>query len=528
MLLKNFNFNQKPRLLINGVEYTAENIFQSTHHIFNKSAMTIKGVWYKDERDRQTNYLKFEPFTLVEVFFGNDLSYFGIIKNQSGGTLSPFANKAVDIQVIGFQEWLTHKSMDFPIIRKSPEWVVRKIVSTLNEKRIVIGQLNFAAKDDFVAYNTKEKDAYQVLRMVEKHTQSILQVTPNDKGQLEINFYDKVSNALHKHGVDLDIDTVDKYDAFMNKYGVSSLNWTEDTKKYANEVRGISEKAIAEQVLKQEIDLSSGNETYRLLKNVGSFEKKSVALYTDNGVFIRRLNVVTKEDASKGKANDISFAMNDNSINIANHLVGKNQKIQLSYYPIERISFQRENKTLQNEIAQRSDSNGVLRRLEKHNDITNPSDLLAIIEGYLSQNSKPRISLNITAHAPIWDIGEHTVLTNSQLPDINGDYIVSKAEVRQIIGNEGNLFIEIKYELINSTDFEEALNKYDSQSYRDNPIYGEEDFVFSAEEVIDENLFITIKNFKCEAAKIGQQFNAELNMNLNPLEAAKYGFIKLD
>lgn len=528
MLLKNFNFNQQPRLVINGVEYTAENIFQSTHHIFNKSAMTIKGVWYKDERDRQGNYLKFEPFTLVEVFFGNDLSYFGIIKNQTGGTLSPMANKSVDIQVIGFQEWLTHQSMDFPIIRKSPEWIVRKVVSTLNEKRIVVGQLNFAAKDDFIAYNTKEKTAYQVLRVVETHTQSILQITPNDKGQLEINFYDKASNALHRHGVDLDIDTVDKYDNFMIKYGVSALNWTEDTKKYANEVRGVAERAIAEQSIKQEIDLSSGNETYRLLKNIGTFNKKSVSLYDDNGVFIRRLNVVTKDEASKGKAHDLAYSMNDNSVDISSRLVGKNQKIKLEYYPIERISFQRENKVLQNEIGQRSDSNGILRRLEKHNDVSTPSDLLAYVAGYLSKNSTPRISLSIIAHEPIWDIGEHTVLTNSQLQEINGDYIVAKADVRQILGNNGNLFIEIKYELINSTDFEEELNKYDSQSYRDNPIFEADDFVFEAEEVIDENLFITIKNFNCEAAKMNGGLNGELNVSLNPLEDAKYTTVSLD
>lgn len=41
---KNFNFKQKPRLVVNGTEYDFEPTISGEFHIFNKSSMTFNKV----------------------------------------------------------------------------------------------------------------------------------------------------------------------------------------------------------------------------------------------------------------------------------------------------------------------------------------------------------------------------------------------------------------------------------------------------------------------------------------------------
>lgn len=50
------------------------------------------------------NSIKFPSFSIVELYFGNDLAFFGVKKKQDGIDLNPFKPKHVDITVIDFKE----------------------------------------------------------------------------------------------------------------------------------------------------------------------------------------------------------------------------------------------------------------------------------------------------------------------------------------------------------------------------------------------------------------------------------------
>lgn len=495
---KNFNFKQQPRLVINGTEYDFETIISGEFHIFNKSQMKFSKVWYKDGRDRMLNSIKFPSFSIVELYYGNDLAFFGVKKKQEGIDLNPFKPKHVDITVIDFKEWLTHKPMDFVINKKKPEWVVNEIVKKLAEKRIKVGQLQFTINNDIRAYNTKDKTAYDVLRMIERKTQSILQILPNSQGEMEINFFTRDSARVNKSGVQLDLQDPAKMIAFYQLYQVTKFQAKEDVVKYANQIRVESEKALYETPTNVEIDLTTSSETYSLNLPIGTFDKGSAELINADGTKARNLIVITKDEASKGKSYDISYSVNDKTVNINSKLIGQTQRIKFSFYGIGRISYQFDDIKEQQRIASISDTNGILHKYEKHNDETTPSDMIALGKGYLEKNNTPRLILEIASKLPIWDLGEHTILKNYVTPTIDGEYIVFKMKLRQILNNDGEILTTYEYELLNTLDFEERINKEDPQRYRDNPIFDAKDISYTTRQDIQEELFLIFENFSCQ------------------------------
>lgn len=504
MNVKNFNFKQKPKLLINKVEYDFENTLSGEFHIYNKSVMNFKKVWYKDDRDRLKNSIKFPSFSIVELYFGTDLAFFGVKRQQSGIDLNPFRPKHVDITAIDFKEWLTHKPMDFIIYRKSPQWAVEQIVKKLNEKRIVVGQLKFTLNNNIEAYNTKDKTAYDVLRMIERKTQSILQILPNANGEMEINFYSKDSARINKNGVELDLSTKVEALAFYNKYKITKFQAKEDSIKYANQVRVESEKAQFDITTSVEIDLSTTNGQYTLTKPIGIFVKNTAKWIDANGQMIRKLIVVTDEEVSKGKSYDISYSRYSKTITINDKFVnnGTQGKFTFEFYAIGRISYQFDNIPEQQRIAVISDTEGIVHQYEKHNDETTPSDMIALGKGYLAKNNEPKLQLEISSLKPIWDLGEHTVLHNYVTPDIDGEFIVSKLNLEQILDSEGEVITKFHYELINTLNFDEDINDDDPLKYRDNPIFNADELEFASRTDIQEDVFVIVENFKCVVKQI--------------------------
>lgn len=505
MVLKNFNFNQKPKLKINGTEYIASNIISGVFHIYNKSQITLKDVWYKDNRNRTENSLKFPEFSLVELYYGDDLAFFGVNKIQKGGSLSPFNRKDLTMTVIDFKEWLNNKPMDFPIYNKSPEWVVNKVISTLGEKRIIVGKIYFSKTENIKAYSAKTKNAYDILRMIEKKTQSILQIVPNAAGQLVVNFFTKDSAKINKAGIQLDLSTQKQALDFYEKYDLTRFDWEEDLVKFANQVRVESERALSETMISLSFNLNNGDASLTLLKPVGKIEKSNVKLYEADGTtLIRKLVVVSKDEADKGKLFDLAYSQNSNTITIGQRLIGKNQVVKFQYFPIVKLEYEMTNLASQQKIASYSGTNGILFRSERHNDETSPADLIALGKGYLAKNSEPRISLKINSRKPIWDLGEHTKLDHYLEPFINGEYIIYKISINQVVDDISAMTTSFQYELMSSLDFDEDLNKHDSQAYRSNPIYETSDITFDTRIDIQENLEIVVQNFACEELTVNK------------------------
>lgn len=499
MDVTNIDFNQPPRLMINGTEYTCDNIIKGSFHIFNKSQMKFKNIWYKDNRNVLDNFIKFPSFCLVELYYGNKLAFFGVNKRQTKINLNPMRPKFIDMTVIDFKEWLNHKPMDFIIYKKSPEWVVNEIVKTLGENKIKVGTLDFTTNDNIVAYNTKDKTAYDVLRMIEKKTQSILEIKNNGHGELTINFFTEDSIIKHNRGVELDLSTNDKIEAFNNSYEITEFEIEESTSKYANQVRVESEKALFDTEVIVQIDLSTISKNYTLNKPIGQIIKNKTGMF-DNGSFDRRLSIVTKDQADKGKSFDISYAANSNVINFGDKLIGQNKFIRLVYLPIGRISYQFDNLSEQQRIASISKSNGIVHRYEKHNDETTPTDMILLGKGYLEKNKKPGITLKIKSYSPIWNLGESTVLKTKFNNDIDGIYVAYEFNINQTITPNGSVLNVYEYELLNTLDFETHINKYDSQKYRDNPIINASDIEFDTRTDIQENILLTVENWTCDGS----------------------------
>jgi hypothetical protein len=71
---------------------------------------------------------------------------------------------------------------------------------------------------------------------------------------------------------------------------------------------------------------------------------------------------------------------------------------------------------------------------------------------------------------------------------LNGIYYVKSVEVDITNVKDGEIFSEYEYLLTKTSDFEEHVNFYDNQSYREKPVFTEQKTLRSF-----ENFFVKIK-----------------------------------
>lgn len=493
MKFKNTDFSKKFKLLINGEEYIASNELKGTEHIFNNSGsfITLKDVYPAKYTEEELigKPFKIPAFSLAELYYGDTLFAFGITKMSRGGTLNPFKLKTLDVTIATPNEFLVHKPMDFAIFNKKPEWVVDKIIEKLGISYIVKGKISFTKEQVITAYNTKDMSAYDTLRFLEKQTNSILVIKLEENKKISINF---MSQETIQHlennfkGVDIDYSRQDKILEFASKYVINDISWEENNGKDFNTIRVESEKSLSTISKKIEVDLSILQEKIVSPFQIGKIEKNETVLgriekvynatsgtYEEKFNIIRRLSVVTQEEADNGRIYDIAFTQFNNSLSINKRLFEnyKDCKIVIYYYPVIRQSVDFEDLYSQNEFGKRLGvDNFKTFRYEKHNDVTDLKDMINYGQHYINLGKSNKVQIKVVSEKPIWDIGEHVYVNGgNRIDDITGNYIVREIGFSfKISGN--NVRQTFNYTLSDLKQLESEQNFYDSQAYRDNPV----------------------------------------------------------
>jgi hypothetical protein len=339
------------------------------------------------------------------------------------------------------------------------------------------------------AWNSDEIDAYSVLRFIEKQSDTFLQILLEDDKTYSINFFSKsgIADKSGNKGVDLIINDEASLKAFQEKYEINDINWRQINNKDYNIVRVSSEKIISNIPIHQKIELSISNNIIALGEKVGRFDHDNSFLLNSLNQKIRSLKIITNKDAAAGRNFDIAYTQGIENIEINDDLLKSENILSFDYFPIRRGTIQFENTADQKQIAAYTKGTGKKARFEKHNDAGVLQHLIKYAKNYLKHGIEDKLELTVKTSKAPWNIGEH-VNVKLQQAQLNGVYFVKNVEFNSLNIPDGQIFGEYDYTLTKTSDFEEHVNFYDDQSYREKPVFTNQKALRSF-----ENFFVKIK-----------------------------------
>ncbi|MFJ1495945.1 hypothetical protein AB0R99_00030 [Erwinia amylovora] len=412
MKILNIDFTQKPRLLINGLEYNFNQRINATDHVFNNAGSSINladvyPISYTDEEIR-TKPFKIPKYSLGELYFGDQLFYFGILKLQNSGSLNINKLKKISVTISSLKEFLIHEPMDFPVLNKYSEYVVDKIIQKLNIPYVVKGNMSFTNNQIIKSYNTKDMSAYDTLRYIERHTNSTLFIVFNSANKnIEITFQSNssVSNgATGNIGVEIPFTTEENIQTFSDLYDLIDFTWEENANQDANTIRVESEKSLSNRPRTIEVDLSLNQTQIVTPFPIGKIDVNNTKYLNPDGTIKRKILITTQEEADAGKPSDLAYTQNSQTITINQRLITQNPngKLIVSYFPLIRQNIDFEDSNDQQRVANQLKTNkGKLFRYEKYNDVTELEDLISQGQTLLEIGIANKVELKLSSRNPI-------------------------------------------------------------------------------------------------------------------------------
>ncbi len=477
------NFQDEFRLVINGEEYCSDASLYFKEHAFNNgdSSFRLTKVYKKGI----TDVINIAPWKLpkkskVDIYYGNILFETGILQSQSKTSFTPFLPKFKTIEVKSYKEFLNHTFQDYLIFNETYEQVVDKAIQKLNTPKIQVGTLAFNNNGTIAKYSTKDKSAYDILKIVEQESNSILHMNTDANGTLLINFHSLetiVDTNNGNVGVPMELETQEQFLDFVNEYMIIDFDYQDDNSKASNNNRVRSQKTIGSRPIQVEINLLTTQKDIPTLENIASIEAALLIDPSQPELPPQKIITTTSEKYSSGKRADIIYSEGQSTLEIVNEsLIGTNKIIDLFYLPqvIQTIEF---NDTKdQSIIAQRTQTNGIISRIETRNDYSDTSDLLSVGKRLSSEGVRDNATLKIKSKEPIWEVGQATIFNYLDMEEFKGTYVV-KSLIFSTNKNSGDISKNFEYELIQSQDLSTPTNYFDSQQYRKDPVFDEDAIV---------------------------------------------------
>lgn len=478
------------RLFINNEEYLFEDQITFEFHPTNFSSITFNDVIKKSLINKIDEVFINREFTFVEIRDkdGVKVLWIGFVNDTGRLSLLPNSLKTFSIKVSDFRKWL---SLTKPItkiyLNKSPREILSDLIQKLGEPRIQMGSLNFDQTNDFTikAYSTENKTLYQIFKdVIERQTNSILYFTFKE-GVLFINYKSK-SDFENIHPIQLDL----KDNQFLKDYQILDIEYENDTTDYYNYLTYSSDNVISK-IFKTETNLSIKDKTISLWEiPIIIVNDIEYTFIQDGKTGLKKQPIIlNKEDYIKGQYYDFLFSPKQNVLEVNNP--NEADKLTISYYVKTPLSIEaKDNQEILN-LSRISKTNGIVFKQEKFNDISNPDDLLTAVRNDLSKYAKPKKTLTVTCRKLIWNLLDSIKVINANQA-IDGFYII-KSLSGSVESQGSELFYNLTYNLQESRNLNMLVNKYDNQSYRDNPVIKDKQIVTQVE-TLQLHLKILIKD----------------------------------
>lgn len=542
------DYKQPPRLVINGQDYHCDIYFKGSDHVYNNSGSTITlknvfpvkkdslGNWEKIQSSDLFEVNRIENWSLGQIFFGDKLWYFGIVKLQQSNSMSPFELKTNNITLVSAKEFLTRSFMDFLIFSKKPEDVVDMIIEKLQNKYVTKGIMTFTKETTIKAYNTKSMNAYDVLKLIERLTQSILVIKDSDTG-ISINFFSResIKNPVYNNvGTEI-IYLNDSFQKVFWQIGkVFDMKYELSSQKDHNISRVESERVVSNIDKTTEIDLDIVSTNHPLGFPIASANKTETKLLKSDGTEIRKLIIETREKAEQTDYYDIAYNPGDEQLLLNTRLFNNPQgsKIVFKYKYVQRQSFDFIDSISQQKVKTLTGTNGELIRQEKYNDHSSIDNLIDTGEHLRQIGAEEKWTLTISMLNPLWELGNNVTFDggNSDYKFLSGDYIVREVDFEIIVNDEAALITKFTYTLIKGIDLENEWNFYDNQAYRDNNIIDDEFLIISQTSQISQSIWLCSKTLNISVTDVdltGLDYSLDFRLGLIDESEIKYTPIEI-
>lgn len=495
------------QLFIDDVEYDFQNKFEFYFHPTNFSWMKFFEVIPKNNNfyPKNTHYQKCErEFTFAKVLKNNEVIFFGIINKTGRYSLMPNQLKTKAVEICDYRKWLSvSKNIDKIFFNKKPKEIVSEVVNVLNEPRIKIGSLNFTNDDFIKAYSLTNKNAYQILKDVIPNLTNSILVFKNEGEFVSINYKSNQELKQNISPIILDFENID----FFSQYKILDINYENDTSNYANSITCTSNNLLSQKPTDNKI-LIIESDVLVLSNNIDKIvnEKEFTYIKNQKGEIIT-LDIKNKSKLSDGEYFDLAYDLGKNTIEINNKFLKQNNILNIRYYSKQTLTITSNNYSEIDKLKSISGTSGIVSRTEKFNDYSNIDDLYRVLNTQLEKNSIEKSTLILKSNKKIWNLLD-VVNVKNYSEEINGIYLVHEISGRGSAWISGEL-IEYEYLLKKTFITDNIVNLFDSQSFRDNPAYDENN-VLETTETIGKDIFFEWNTELSEIVKYESFFKKNL------------------
>lgn len=504
------DFNKTLQLFINGKEYDFSNNISFNFHPTNFSSITFNDVIAKEDNVFPF-YLKnpkkiHREFTFAEVKQNGETIYFGVINDTGRLSLFPNSVKTFSVVITDFRKWLSLTNPINKLYRnKTPSEIVNDVVEILNEERIDVGVLNFTNNEPISAYSSINKNAYQILKnVISKQANSFLYFTI-ENNKILINYKSEEDMKVISK---IKLDVNDKQ--FLSFYKIEDIVFENETYDYANFLTYTSENIISSFPI-VEYDLTINANIYLKSNPIIIDTEISKTFLKNKEGETRRAIFINEKKYIAGQIYDFLYNPDNNVLKANENLIDSGEVLTITYYTKGKVSFQDKNSEEIEEISQISKTNGIVAKYDKFNDLSYANDLLRLLRTDLELFSTPNKKLIITSGEPIWELTE-AVEVNVGIENLNGIYLVHEVSGENKVFGNGAIK-QYTYTLKQTKNFDNIVNKFDNQSYRDEAIYNDEAFVediitfFRNIDLFAKNTYIGQGNILPADSKLNKKLN---------------------
>ena len=148
-------------MYINDEEVVCDKEFEIIENIANNNTAVLKNCYPKNwewSKDYKSLYYFPEDYSKFELYIGNTLAFYGVVKRSNSMTLNPFQPHFTDLQVIDYKTFLSEtKQLDFVITNVSITNAFNRIFNEIEFPATLNISIGDKGDDYIYRYSTKDK-----------------------------------------------------------------------------------------------------------------------------------------------------------------------------------------------------------------------------------------------------------------------------------------------------------------------------------------------------------------------------------
>lgn len=437
------------KIFVDNEEVKCDSTIELTEEFMNPSNIILNNVypasWSID--DLLNNYYFPKDYSKCNIYKNNELYFTGIVKNSADLELNPLKPHYCSLQILDPSTLLSEgTTLDFVIADKTVSEAINQVIDSVKDYGFVAGNIKIPEEYNTLigAYSTLDKAPFDVFQYLSQISLTRWGTRMIDENTTAIDFFSP--ELLENKG------TINLSKEYCLSNNIESITYDYSTDDYRNKQITTSEDVFANNVTIKTLISNQYDTTFILEKKIGKVNKITV-----NG---QEKTFANSEEKKLGKTADFYYEVGSKNLE-AQTTYQAGSSIQIEYIAMvtgREITY---NTSEISRITNNLNRNGTISRYENRSDVTSSDELQKIGMSYIKYKGKAEINLTIQARNDFLELGGKYKF-NSEIDDLNGDYLVKTKKIKIFQHGDFNQFI-CEYTLTDSFDVENEINFFDNQ-----------------------------------------------------------------